>query len=294
MEWFLKMIDFVKYRKISLAIFVVIIFSGIFGYIKNNGFAYGVDFTGGTELRIKFSCPVDIAKLRHAISHGDDAFFGASIQSLEGDKEFIVKVGQVGPDVQERFESIVSSNITPDFTIVSAEQVGPEAGKEIQWNAIVSVLLTLLVLLFYISIRHRYDYAVGAVAALGHDIITLLCFYLLFNEPITLNILAAILAVLGYSLNDTIVVYNRIKDNLKLMRGKSSMEEIVNISISQTLRRTLLTSFSTLISMVALYLFGGEVLRGFSITMMIAVVVGTYSSIYIASPVMLLLTPDKN
>lgn len=286
------MIDFVKYRKVCLLASVAVIAAGVFGYIKHGGFSYGVDFTGGSEIRVSFDSSTDIAKLRDCVGHAENGFQGANIQSVDGDKQFIVRVGETSQDVQGRFEKIITDHFGPHHKVMSVEQVGPEAGKEVRWNAFLAIFLSLLILLLYISIRHRYDYAIGAVLALAHDVLVLLCFYLVVNEPVTLNILAAILAVLGYSLNDTIVVYNRIKDNIKTMRG-SSREEIVNVSINQTLRRTLLTSFSTFISMFALYFFGGEVLRGFSVTMMIAVVVGTYSSIYIASPVMLLLNANR-
>ncbi|MCK4517230.1 protein translocase subunit SecF, partial [Candidatus Babeliales bacterium] len=179
-----------------------------------------------------------------------------------------------------------------NFIIRSVEQVGAEAGKEVQWNAILSIVLALVGLLAYIAVRHRYAYAVGAVAALAHDLLVLLAFYLVFAWPISLNILAGILTVLGYSLNDTIVVFSRIRENALLHKG-SSNEEIVNMSLNQTLRRTLLTSFTTLIAVLALFFLGGEVLRGFSVTMIIAIIVGTYSSIYIASPVALALNASQ-
>lgn len=266
---------------------------GVFGYIKHGGFSYGVDFTGGTEIRVLFDSSVDIARLREIVGQDPEGFSGASIQNIDGDRQFIIKVSETSQDVQSRFERIIKKSLGVEFKIDSVEQVGPEAGKEVRWNTIFSVTVALICLLLYIALRHRYDYAIGAVLALAHDLLALLSFYLIYNEPITVNILAAILSMLGYSLNDTIVVFNRIKNNVKTMGGGRSREEIVNLSINQTLRRTILTSFATFVSMFALYFFGGEVLRGFSLTMMIAVVVGTYSSIYIASPVMLLFNSEK-
>ncbi len=284
------MIDFIKYRKLCFLISLVVLAVGVVGYFKNGGFSYGVDFTGGTEIRVLFDSSVDIAKLREIV--GQEGFSGSSIQNVDGDRQFIVKVSETGQDVQSRFEKIVTKELNIGFKVESVEQVGPEAGKEVRSNTIFSVVVVLIALLLYIALRHRYDYALGAVLSLGHDLLVLLSFYLIYNEPITVNILAAVLSMLGYSLNDTIVVFNRIKNNVKTMSGVSR-EEVVNISINQTLRRTILTSFATFVSMFALYFFGGEVLRGFSLTMMIAVVVGTYSSIYIASPVMLMFNSER-
>lgn len=286
------MIDFIKYKKVCLLMSFVALAIGVVGYLKHGGFSYGVDFTGGTEIRVIFDSSVDIAKLREVVGQDQEGFSGSSIQNVDGDRQFIVKVSETTQDVQSRFEKIVTKTLNVGFKIESVEQVGPEAGKEVRWNTIFSVMVVLIALLLYIALRHRYDYAVGAVLSLGHDLLVLLSFYLIYNEPITVNILAAVLSMLGYSLNDTIVVFNRIKNNVKTMGG-ASREEIVNVSINQTLRRTILTSFATFVSMFALYFFGGEVLRGFSLTMMVAVVVGTYSSIYIASPVMLLFNSER-
>lgn len=287
------MINFLKYKNICFFVTLCFIAAGVFGYVKHKGFAYGIDFSGGTELKVVFDSSVDIAKLRAVIGHEDSGFGIASIQGIDGDKQFIVKVSQTTQDVQGRFEQIIKSNFDVEFKVLAVDQVGPEAGKEVRWNAVYSILIALFVLLLYISLRHRYDYAVGAVVALAHDPLALMCIYLLFNVPLTLNILAATLAAIGYSLNDTIVVFCRIKENVLKLKGVTK-EEIINISINQTLRRTLLTSIATFISMLSLFIFGGEVLRDFSITMMIAIVVGTYSSIFVASPVMLALSSDRN
>jgi preprotein translocase subunit SecF len=287
------MINFVKYKNICFVVALLFIAAGVWGYNKHNGFAYGVDFVGGTELRVVFDSAIDISLLREAVNQEEAGFQSASIQSVDGDRQFIVKVGQTTQDVQDRFEKVIAKNFTTPFQIRSVEQVGPEAGKEVRWNTVLSIFVVLFALLLYISIRHRYDYAIGAVVALAHDPLALLCIYLVFNVPLTLNILAAVLAAIGYSLNDTIIVFSRIKDNVIKLKGLAK-EEIVNISINQTLRRTLLTSFATFISMLSLFIFGGEVLRDFSLTMMIGIVVGTYSSIYVASPVMLLLSSKNN
>ncbi len=270
------MINFVKYKNVCFFITLVFITIGVVGYVKNDGFAYGIDFSGGTELKIAFESALDIAKLRAALGSEAAGLGGLSVQSIDGDTQFIIKVSQTGQDVQARVESIIKNELDVPFKVVSVEQVGPEAGKEVRWNTVYSVVLALLALLFYISVRNRYDYAIGATVALAHDPLAIMCLYLFFKVPMTLDVLSATLAAIGYSLNDTIVVFSRIIDNAAKLKGYSK-EDIINISINQTLRRTLLTSVATFISMLSLFIFGGEVLRGFSVTMMIAIVVGTYS-----------------
>ncbi len=175
----------------------------------------------------------------------------------------------------------------------NVEWVGAEVGKDIKWNALISVILSLLLIMLYVAVRSRYRYAVGAVVAIAHDMLAVLIYFLIFGEPISLHVLAAVLAILGYSLNDTIVIFSRIRENFAKMKGVSE-EEIVNRSINQTLSRTLLTSFSTLLAVGSIFLFGGEALHGFSLAMLIGIVVGTYSSVYIASPVMLALGSPTN
>ena len=172
------------------------------------------------------------------------------------------------------------------MAVDSIDLVGAAVGKDMQKNAIIAVLLSLLLILLYVSVRSKYEYALGAVAALMHDVLAVLVFLLLFGQPISLPVLAALLAILGYSLNDTIVVFSRIRENFKKMQGAPALQ-VVNTSLNQILKRTLLTSFSTLLAVGSFFLLGGETLRGFSFAMLIGIFVGTYSSIYIASPVML-------
>ena len=289
------MIKFVKYQKVCLAFTLLAMAFGAWGYWHNGGFVYGIDFMGGTEVRVQFAQDVDIATLRACVGNSATGFEGVSIQNVDGEKQFIIKIseqsGLTGVAIQERLENLLQEKIASPYQVLAVEHVGPEAGKEVRWNTMISILLVLAAMLAYIAVRHRYDYAVGAVVSLAHDVIIMLAFCLVFCVPLTLNILAAILALIGYSLNDTIVVFSRIKDNIKL--HNLSKEDLVDLSINQTLTRTLLTSFATFLSMLALFTFGGAVLRDFALTMMIGIVVGTYSSIYIASPVMLLLSPEK-
>jgi len=271
-----------------MVVSVVTILTGFGLYFVNGGFKYSIDFTGGSSIHLKFDNVIEIAKLRSAIkSHGWDE---AEIQLLNASgtqgKEVIVVVSDRTTSIESEFKSCLKDTFPNNGFEISLEHVGAQAGKEVKTNAILAVLLSLLVLLLYLAARYQYAYALGAVIAVAHDLIAISVYFLYFREAVSLNVLAAMLAMLGYSVNDTIIIFSRIRENISLMPGKDLIE-IVNKSINQTLRRTLLTSFATLLSVITLLLLGGEALRTISITMIIGILVGTYSSIYIASPVMI-------
>jgi preprotein translocase subunit SecF len=257
-------IDFLKYRYFCYAVSAVVLVVGVILYFQVGGFRYHIDFAGGTELRVRFAQSVDIAALRERARQ--KGWGDAQIQSLgDESREYLIRVGLEHKDVEQHFKQEIATAFADNaVTIVSKDQVGAEAGREVKWNAFKAIAISLVLLLIYLGFRMQYAYGVGAVVALAHDLVAVLLYLLIFRVPISLHVLAAILAILGYSIN-----------------------EIINTSINQTLRRTILTSFATLLSLVALWLIGGEALKGFSTTMLIGVIVGTYSSIYIASPVML-------
>ena len=175
---------------------------------------------------------------------------------------------------------------------MQADSVGPGVGATLRHDSFKAIAIALLLMLLYIAIRFKFAFAVGAVVALFHDAFVILAFFLLTNKEISVDVIGAILAVLGYSVNDTIVIFNQIRENMKKLKGMP-IDKIVNISISQTLRRTLLTSFATALVVISLLAVGGEALRNLSIALLLGIVFGTYSSIYIASPVMLLLYKDE-
>lgn len=284
------MIDFLRYQYLCFFVSIALLFTGIGFYFSRGGFSYNIDFVGGAEVRLEFDQAFDTQELRKSLEAEDVKDF--LVQNVSGDKEFIVRLANQGDVENLVVSSIKKMHPDVDFKVRSVDQVGPEASKTVTTNAILAIFLVMILLLLYISIRHKFAYAVGAIAALAHDLLVLLTFYLVFDFPISLNILTAVLTVLGYSLNDTIVVFSRIQDNIRFKKMMSTAG-IVNLSINQTLSRTILTSFTTFISVFSLYLFGGDLFKSFSITMMIAVVVGTYSSIYIASPVMLFFNKRK-
>lgn len=285
------MIDFLKYRYVCMFISVAALFIGVAGYFAKGGFKYAIDFKGGTELRVAFAQPLDIAQLRHVVE--EKIFKGSELQSLGiHNKEFLVRVGldvQAGDNIEEVFKKEVSAAIPGnELKIEAIDHVGAAAGEEVQTNAIIAIVLALLLMMAYMAVRFKFAYGVGTMVAVAHDVLAILMYLLFTGEPLSLNVLAAILAMLGYSINDSIIIFSRIRENMVLLKGTSAVD-IVNISVNQTLRRTLLASGATLLSVLALFFLGGEALHSISVAMIIGIVVGTYSSIYIASPVMLAL-----
>lgn len=280
------MIHFLRYRSLCATFSVLFLLAGAAAYVYRGGFNYHIDFVGGTELQVTFEKPLSASELRSALSH--DNWQDPVIQSLgTSGKQFLVRVKQSEKSLEERFLKTAHKELAQNAVeIDNVSWVGAEVGSDIKWDAFVALILALIGMLLYIAIRSEYRFAVGAVVALTHDILIVLAVLLMLDEQISLNVLAALLTTLGYSINDTIVIFSRIQENLATLKGKSE-EEIVDLSINQTLRRTLLTSFTTFLAVLSLYLLGGEALKGFSLAMLVGIVAGTYSSIYIASPVML-------
>jgi preprotein translocase subunit SecF len=289
------MIDFLKYRYFFLFLSIFVFIAGLFAYFLKDGFKYNIDFAGGAEIRIAFEQKVEVAALRQVLS--SKGWKDAVIQQVVGSqgKEFIVKVAEKNfQNLEIRFKADMASAFPSNpLTIKGMDFVGAEVEKDIKWNALLAIIFSMLAILLYLAFRSRYDYALGAIIALAHDLLVMLAFLVIFEEPVSLSVLAAILAVLGYSVNDTIVVFGRMQENFKKMIGVPATD-IANLSINQTLRRTILTSFATLLAVTAFLVLGGEILRGFSLVLMIGIIVGTYSSIYIASPVMLAVRSFSN
>lgn len=294
------MIDFLKYRWLCAA-FSVAIFVGFIGtYIyklqtRGEAFIYSVDFTGGTQVLLRFSKPVTSTQVIGILdAHG---LQGAMTREFSP-TEILVRIKAFENDAKglaERIKVILEESLPEtQIEILQIDSVGVGVGESLRWKSIQAVVVALLLMLLYIWWRFwSFSYAVGNVLSLFHDAVVILAFFLIFDYEISLNVIGAILAVLGYSINDTIVIFSRIRDNVKKMRNVP-IEKIVNISINETLRRTLLTSFATCLVVLALLLFGGETLRTLSLALLIGMVFGTYSSIYIASPIMLMLYKDKH
>lgn len=278
-------IDFIGYRKIAITISLVLIVIGIVSLVIHGGPKYGIDFTGGTSLQLKFEKPVNAGQIRAILS--GIGLGNSEIKEFAIGNEILIRLQQ-----QDNMEAVSNQlldelkNKLPDnnHELRSKETVGPRIGSELRRDAIKAILISLILILIYISWRFEFKFAVGAVAALFHDVLITLGIFSLLNYEISLAVVAAFLTIVGYSLNDTIVVFDRIRENLKVMRREEYIT-IFNRSINQTLSRTLLTSITTLIVVMILFFFGGEVIHTFSFALVIGIFVGTYSSIFIASPV---------
>ncbi|MHB2149010.1 protein translocase subunit SecF [Calditrichota bacterium LG25] len=281
-------IQFIKVRKIAYIISLSLITLSIVSLILHGGPRYNIDFTGGTLVQLKFEKPIEIQKVRSAIAeHG---FGDAEIKHFGAPNEVVIRVGIVESD--EEVATVIEKSITekiPEnpYIVERVEKVGPKIGHELVLDAIKAILWSMILILIYIMWRFEFKYSVGAIAALAHDITITLGVFSLFDIEISAPIIAALLTIVGYSLNDTIVVYDRIRENLKsIKRGSKEMPTIINRSINETLSRTVVTSGTTLLVVVVLYFFGGEVLRTFAFALIVGIGIGTYSSIFVASPIL--------
>ncbi len=252
---------------------------------------YGIDFKGGVSMRVKFDQSVTVGDVRKSLGkagYGNAEIKETVLKTANGtEKEMIIQVELTRkPD---EIASKVTEQLKKDFPkgldIRSIDTVGPKIGGELRRAAIWAILFSLILILIYITFRFEFRFAVGAIVPLFHDVLITLGFFLIFNLEISLAVVAAFLTIVGYSLNDTIVVFDRIRENLKLKR-REDFVHIINESINETLSRTVITSFTTFLVILVLYLFGGEVIHNFSFAMLVGVVIGTYSSIFVAAPLL--------
>jgi preprotein translocase subunit SecF len=280
-------INFISVRWICLSISAIIIVSGLVT-LAIRGQYWSIDFTGGLEIQVQFDQPVSDHQVRQALS-GLDIGEVKSISALGEKPESLIrmKTGTSAQETQQQVEQKLAAAFPNDpFQIRNVQIVGPKVGRELRGQAILSAIVTIILLLIYISWRFEFVYAVGGVLSLVHDTFLTLAFLTFFGYEFSLTVLAAILTLLGFSINDTIVVYDRIRENLKKLRSMR-LAEIMNLSINETLSRTIITSLTVFLTVLVLYIFGGPVLRGFSFTMLVGVITGTYSSVYVAAPVVL-------
>ena len=277
-------INFMRFRKIAITISLVL-FVGSIGSIFTKGLSLGLDFSGGTLVEIQYEDSVDLQKIRGVLSkNGYEDFqvvnFGSSLDVL-------IKIAdQPGnSSLGDQIFALLSSN---DFEgeLKRIEFVGPQIGSELRDQGGLGMLVALGMILLYVAFRFQYKFALGAVAALGHDVVIILGLFSIFAWDFDLSVLAALLAVIGYSLNDSIVVSDRIRENFRSERALGS-EALINLSLNQTLSRTVITSLTTLLVLFALFFFGGEAVRGFSLGLIIGVLIGTYSSLYIVTTILI-------
>ena len=298
-------INFMGKSSITKIVSIVVITLGIISLVINKGPKLSIDFKGGTLIAVNYNDNIDIDDVRSSmgeveiegqvfdfsmaeIKHfGDLSNVAIRIASFDSEpknfaKHLVEKMASLYPDLVPKDRN--------DF-ILSIEKVGPKIGAELRGDAIMAVVSALLLILVYITIRFELKYAVGAIAALAHDVLVTLGIFSLFGYEISLAVIAAFLTIVGYSLNDTIVIFDRVRENSKMLK-KSKLTSVINQSINDSLSRTIVTSLTTFFVVLILFIFGGEVLHTFSFAMIIGVVVGTYSSIFVASPVVIYM--DKN
>jgi len=289
-------IDFIGKRKIALFVSIAVILIGLASLVVKGGPNYGIDFAGGTLVQVQFAQPTDASAIKKALS---DLELGSLVVQTFGDNqnEFLIRVEQTTGELQGLAQQIQKTLDTTyakgDVDIRRVEMVGPQVGKDLRGKGLKAIFYAMIGLLAYISWRFEFRFAVGAIVALVHDVMITLGVFSLFGKEIDLPIIAAFLAIIGYSLNDTIIVYDRIRENLG-KHHKESFPFIVNRSINETLSRTLLTSGTTLMVVLALFILGGGVIHNFAFAMLIGILVGTYSSIFVASPVLIFWQKKKD
>jgi preprotein translocase subunit SecF len=271
-------------RHIAYWISGLCILASIVSLIVHGGPRYGVDFTGGTLIEIQVTPPLPVDDVRRAVDEA--GFTGSEIQALNVPGQYLVRIGlqelhKVDPAPRVR-EAVAIANPGATVDIRRVETVGPRVGGELRSAALKAIFLALGLILVYVAFRYDWRYSLGAVVALFHDVFISLGAVSLTNREVTLNVVAALLTIAGFSINDTIVVFDRIRERKQSLR-REPPEKVMNIAVNETLSRTIITSFTVFLTVLALFLLGGEVLHDFSFTMMVGVVFGTYSSVYVAS-----------
>jgi preprotein translocase subunit SecF len=288
--------DFIRWRWHALILSVIVILAGVATVVSRGGLPLGVDFTGGTVVLLDFAQPTNEDAVRAALgplsSDASVQRFGGADQSTIMVRLPLIEGAEQGVSLEEashRVENALRAANIGAFTVVSRELVGPTIGKDLQWKGTWATLTALGGILLYIALRFRFSFAVGAVVATFHDILITLVFLTWAGYDLTLNIVAAVLTIAGYSVNDTIVIFDRVRENQRMVR-REPLEKIVNDAVNQTLGRTIITAGTTFLAVISLYIFGGEVLRGFAFAMLIGIVSGTYSTIFIAAAIAIVLS----
>ena len=279
------MINFNKfYKAFNLVSITLVIISILLLTFK--GLNYGVDFKGGTLIELRTTDEkIDISKLRNSFNKmrlGD-----VNVKKFGNEKDFLIKFEKkdINPNSIDMIKKELITIIGNSFSFRRVESVGPKVSSELLKAGVVAIISALAAMLFYIWVRFEWQFSLGAILALFHDVLITLGFFSLFSLEINLSIVAAVLTIVGYSMNDTVVIFDRVRENLRKF-SDIKIYELTNISINETLSRTIITSVTTLLALVSIYIFGGEILKGFSFAMILGVIFGTYSSIYIANPVL--------
>lgn len=283
---------FLSLRKFAFALSAVLIIASIVSFFTK-GLNYGLDFTGGTLVEVGYEQDADLSKIRQQLD--DVGINGAVVQNFGSSKVVQIRMPQQDNIENAKVSDLVLETLAKDGTKVTKRDqsfVGPVVGEELKEQGGLAMIVALICIMIYVALRFEWKFSVGAVAALAHDVILVVGFFSITSVEFDLTVLAALLAVIGYSLNDTIVVFDRIRENFLLMR-KGSSEDVINTSLNQTLSRTVMTSLTTMLVLLALFFFGGQTIHSFAEALIVGVLIGTYSSIYIASPTALALGITK-
>lgn len=278
-----KVIDFMRWDYLAFAISIALFILSV-TVISLKGFNWGLDFTGGTVIEINLSQPADLDKIRASLAN--NGYQEPLIQNFGSSRDIMIRLppteGVADQEIGKSIISVINRNVDDQATVKRIEFVGPSVGSELAQTGAMALLAALICILIYVGFRFEWRLAAGAVISLAHDVVITLGVVSLFQIEVDMTIVASLMSVIGYSLNDSIVVSDRIRENFRKIRRGTSYE-IVNVSLTQTLSRTLITSGTSLLVVLMLYLFGGSILKGFSLVMLIGVTIGTVSSIYVAS-----------
>jgi preprotein translocase subunit SecF len=292
--------NFIRWRWHAIALSLLVILAGVGALIARGGLPLGIDFSGGTIVIVQFDQAVSEDQVRGAVTGGVAGEVGVQQYGALEDRQWMIRLPQSegmeqGASLEAGSQRIVAALQKaglPSFQEIQRDLVGPVIGADLQRRGVYATLASILAITIYIAVRFRFSFAVGAIAATFHDVFVTLAFLTFFGYELSLNIVAAILTITGYSVNDTIVVFDRVRENLRSMR-RDSLDEVVNKSVNQTLSRTIITAGTTFLAVLSLYLFGGEVLRGFAFTMLVGIISGTYSTVFIASAIAIILSQRK-
>ena len=285
-------IDFIGMRKISFIISGIMSIIGIIAIVQiaRGAANMGIDFSGGTSVQLKFSQPVGIDQARHALAKHN--LKEANLQEIKDGNKLLIKVGKttlatgkVADTIEDVFKKEMPGNT---FAVESSTEIGPSIGNKLRKDTLVAVAISLLCIIIYIAWRFDFKFGIGAVVATLHDVLAILAVFFVLNKEVNLLLITAVLTIAGYSLTDTVVVFDRIRENLH-KNLKEPLFSVFNKSINEVLSRTIVTSITTFLASVSLYLFGGEVIHDFAFALVVGVVVATYSSIFVASPVVVIL-----
>jgi preprotein translocase subunit SecF len=274
-----------KSRRFGIISIILLLFS--LGLIFIKGFNFGVDFAGGTLIQVKYDGVAPIQKIREAISV-DKNYESASVTRFGSDDEIVIRTKSssqvLGEDVGKKMQALLKD--TGTFEVRRVDMIGAKVGSELREKGLMAMIIAIIGILIYVSFRFEWRFAVASVMALMHDVTIAMGMIVLFNVEVNLDILAALLTILGYSLNDTIIVFDRIREGIRTIKDPD-LATIIDESVTRTLSRTTLTSLTTFFVVLTLFLFGGEIIHGFSFTLLVGVIVGTYSSIFVASPILM-------